>query len=497
MTAMDAGKGRRRGNGAEGSQPAWKNWPPAYGSRPLLLKNGTSAPSRLYAFGGRKYTVGEWTVCGIDDIADRSYIAVVSKDGHVAPWSLYFRSANKDDAIKVCRNVDHSHGPERKYVSNYITGGTAPDGTPEVLLEEWGEGEFSDFEEGLACIVQKDGFGLPKCEWIRRSDGSPLPLYKWENGTAVPDPDPGITTIQGFHEGFAVAERHGDYNWYGKDGIPLLKGEWMSLAKDFSGGWGVAKRKKDGRCNFVGGDGRMLSDTWFEDVRPFGAHGNPGWAKSHNGVWRIIYGRKRDGTPELSRKSLWRDCIVNDFSCGRAVIADFIDGIKQYGCVDENLNDICPRAFGSVGKFAEDFMRGEWTKVIAVYGGGGLTSHNANETNLMARDGTLAFFPEAQQGGWPNDIFPDGRLGNHLIIIEWEGKNYGYNAGPDYSRIDETGACIQGNRSLPLDGKGGRLYFCTFKDRSDGKESEGFAVADSLEVLRPICSTDGKRNKCI
>ena len=492
----------------DGVGSAWASWPPAKSDHPLMLKDGTT-PSDVSAR-GPMFTVGDWAVCRMPHYV----MVMVSKDGRLAAsWNLIYAYEKSDDAILVTRRSDNYGAP---HIMNYITGGTATDGMPATLLPEWYESStsqyLSPFHDGLARmnIIRN---GKKMTVWIRRSDGTPLPLMKWVDGKLASDPDTILDSTDDFSEGFGVASRLNsnkipEYNWYDTAGIPLIKGEWLKQADHFTGGWG-GMRRKDGMWNFVDTTGRILSDTWFYGIGSFSEDGGPAWVMPRpktkvNGQWKVLRGRTADGGADLSDKAL-KVASVSRFSCGLSIVSVDNPGNRGYTkCyVDEEVRNVGPATFKDADGFSKNFMDGKWATVMGSIGGGGISPHGLDEKNLMDRNGMLMFIPDAPRGGWPIQIelLPGGRKGygspgTHLVRILSKAKiPFIFFISPDYGSADEIGVQMLSKNREPLEGTDGKIEIRPLMNRLDGKGSRGFAAMDSRGTLHPICSLDGKWEK--
>ena len=63
----------------------------------------------------------------------------------------------------------------------------------------------------------------------------------------------------------AVQRKDGGWNFMGMDG-KFLSQEWYDLCDSFSEGYAVVKRKSDGYWNFIGLNGKYLCRSWKEDI---------------------------------------------------------------------------------------------------------------------------------------------------------------------------------------------------------------------------------------
>src|SRR5574344_1744637 len=161
---------------------------------------------------------------------------------------------------------------------------------------------------------------------------------------------------------------YNEYNGTRPDGTYVLK-DWASDAwDDFSQGWGCFQRKEDKKWNFVDADGRLLSGEWFDDAKPFGkTDGDPAAVKI-DGRWHALYGKRADGTPDLSGKSVDADD-MQLFSCGLAAVRwDTLTGHRAdcYGYVDASMNSVGPgeSPVAVAYSFAREDYGGKWAWVL-------------------------------------------------------------------------------------------------------------------------------------
>ena len=117
-----------------------------------------------------------------------------------------------------------------------------------------GENVFCEVECGGNIIESDAGDGKLVCSEItilREVDMS---------GVAVFD------NAWGFSEGYSRVEKDGKCNHIGTDG-KLLSDKWWDGAWSFLDGY--VRVKKDGKCNHMGTDGKMLSEEWWDDAWSF------------------------------------------------------------------------------------------------------------------------------------------------------------------------------------------------------------------------------------
>src|SRR5574344_147936 len=472
----------------EGAQ-AWKNWPPQQGESPLWLTGTRAVPGLLHAEGTRE-NVGDWALCYRSNYY--AYKFIVSRDGHIAPWKIYSASDLSDGFIKIGRKTD-SKGAEY----NYLTGGTDPDGMPEVLLPKWlSKGIYArqdylgDFSCKLAThVIAQNGKHL-YAGWISAADGTarPLRLMKWEGGTAVPDAETKLEGVNTFEDsGFGMAYRtdakgDNEYNWYGTDGIPVIRGEWAKNVRNFfSDKWGLLQRKEDGKWNFIGKDGKLLSDVWYKDARPFYGDENFTWVMlpEDGNQWRILKGRNEMGAADISSESI-RDLDVHSFSYGVAAVKNNKDESIEW-FVDGNLRSIGPYKFASVYDFSGYFMEGMWTRVRGCILPQGGRTRSSDDLNLLSRDGSLLFSADIPSCEWPyviNEETDDATKFRHIrATFKKDKKSYIFSVAPDCAAISAAGVSYGDDEAL--EGFQGRFDVRKFKNSRDGSVVRGFVVRDS------------------
>ena len=268
------------------------------------------------------------------------------------------------------------------------------------------------------------------------------------------------------------------------------------------GGWRRAQRAGDHRWNFVhAADESLLSDTWFDGALDFGNGGAPAYVKE-DGLWRALYGRRADGTPDLGAEALEADALTrSDTPSGTPMLAEMDrGGSGKFGYVDASLSAVGPDGFPF--QYAEPFHSyaygGKWARVNVAYLDG-------KRANLMGLDGTLAF-------GGSDSILPDGlwewpldpprgtagrlheRGSRRLRVRDSRGRKYPYYtyaAFDGWSRIARLGIRVGGDEGAPLDGEGGRLALGTACDRNTGMIYECIVVRDAWNENHIACLLDG------
>ena len=248
--------------------------------------------------------------------------------------------------------------------------------------------------------------------------------------------------------------------------------------------------------NFVNADGKLLSNSWFYAAVPSaGDDGFPAAVRMKNGGrWHILYGRKEDGSPDMSAKSSDAD-IVRMFSCGLAVVARRKKSSAEYkyGYVDASLNTVGPGElpFSDAETFKPMIYGGMWAYVeTAPECKGGATG-----VNLMGRDGTLAFGKDSD--ALPRGLALDsgnGKGGTPMLIATYRKRNYFFNVSGDWSKISRIGIGDEG-RDEPLDTSDGRLTLRTVWDRDALKMRKGFVARVKNGEERFVCLLNGIETK--
>ena len=291
-----------------------------------------------------------------------------------------------------------------------------------------------------------------------------------------------------------------DYNWIRSDGTYVLE-EWAYWAYPFSQGWGMFRRKEDEKCNFVDADGNLLSGKWFDDAVSFGkTKGDPaavqvGWG-DHIG-WHALYGRKADGTPDLSEGSTKGDPDV--FSCGLSVVTYYPNGSRYsdyYYCkgyVDASMNTVgcMPEIFqhkdfpfDKADSFDESRYGGRWAEV---------RKDGYKVKNLMSKDGTLLEFgsPTSYESV---DVEGQDEGGRRSLTVYYRGTGaeYAFPASKGWTEIDRIGVG-KADWDSHLDGEGGRLALGDAWDRVADTVAHGcIAARDSTGADHFVCTLDGK-----
>ena len=343
------------------------------------------------------------------------------------------------------------------------------DGT--YVLKDWagwtecfsqGWGLFQRGEDNMFNFVNEDG-GLLSDEWFHDArsfddEGNPAKV-------------------------FIISGSRNEWNWIRPDGTYVLK-EWAKSASEFVKGWGLFNRMEDGKYNFANAQGALLSDIWYDDANPFKEEpGNPATVKKDE-KWRALYGRKADGSADLSPKFV-KDAKIYEFSCGRGLAA------AQYapfgkGYVDASMNTVGPDGFPfqSAEPFYPDGYGGKWAEVCFTGSGAYGPLHN-----LMGLDGTLALL--GGDRGWAQDRPVGMSMLNMYLLVVCLNDTYAFKASADWSNIGRFGTGTLGKGEF-LEGKGGRLEIRGIRDRLTGGKSDGFVVKDLRGGEHVVCLLDGR-----
>ena len=371
-------------------------------------------------------------------------------------------NANTGDKIKMVKRPDKTG--EYDHVGGYEYNWIRRDGT--YVLKDWASRTFR-FSRGLGLFR-------------RKSDQ----MYNYADADGKIISDSWFSTADQFNDAGDPAVVHvlnADYNWLRTDGTLILKdgAQWVQA---FSQGWGLFQRNGDGMYNFVDADGSLLSGEWFAEAMPFGKSQNdPAAVKRAGGRWNALYGRKPNGKPDLSKRSVAADS-ASDFMCGLAVVEKHAGGRTMYGYVDASMNAVGPGDFPFTGKFtgaAEPFdeikFGGKWAKVW-------LSPKNAN---LMSADGNLAF--DFLSSDPPIDMWLPAV--HRSLMVEYPDETYEFPASKGWAEIRRLGIGVSGEDDL-LEGKGGRLTLRRIKDRNTGVVSKGLVAKDSSGNEHIICAMD-------
>ena len=158
-----------------------------------------------------------------------------------------------------------------------------------------------------------------------------------------------------YSDGFArVKNCERQYNFIGEDG-KILSEQWFEWIGDFHDGLARVKRK-DGKFNYIGEDGKLLSEQWFYWVGDF----HDGFAM----VGREDYLNNFIDKQGKILSNEWFDC-VEYFKDGFATVQR-TNGLQNY--IDKNGKLLSNEWFNWVGYFCEGFARvqrtnGEWAKI--------------------------------------------------------------------------------------------------------------------------------------
>ena len=158
-----------------------------------------------------------------------------------------------------------------------------------------------------------------------------------------------------YSDGFArVKNCERQYNFIGEDG-KILSEQWFEWIGDFHDGFARVKRK-DGKFNYIGEDGKLLSEQWFYWVGDF----YDGFAL----VGREDYLNNFIDKQGKILSNEWFDC-VEYFKDGFATVQR-TNGLQNY--IDKQGKILSNDWFNWVGYFCEGFARvqrtnGEWAKI--------------------------------------------------------------------------------------------------------------------------------------
>ena len=158
-----------------------------------------------------------------------------------------------------------------------------------------------------------------------------------------------------YSDGFArVKNCERQYNFIGEDG-KILSEQWFEWIGDFHDGLARVKRK-DGKFNYIGEDGKLLSEQWFYWVGDF----YDGFAL----VGREDYLNNFIDKQGKILSNEWFDC-VEYFKDGFATVQR-TNGLQNY--IDKQGKILSNDWFNWVGYFCEGFARvqrtnGEWAKI--------------------------------------------------------------------------------------------------------------------------------------
>ena len=158
-----------------------------------------------------------------------------------------------------------------------------------------------------------------------------------------------------YSDGFArVKNCERQYNFIGEDG-KILSEQWFEWIGDFHDGLARVKRK-DGKFNYIGEDGKLLSEQWFYWVGDF----HDGFAM----VGREDYLNNFIDKQGKILSNEWFDC-VEYFKDGFATVQR-TNGLQNY--IDKQGKILSNDWFNWVGYFCEGFARvqrtnGEWAKI--------------------------------------------------------------------------------------------------------------------------------------
>ena len=158
-----------------------------------------------------------------------------------------------------------------------------------------------------------------------------------------------------YSDGFArVKNCERQYNFIGEDG-KILSEQWFEWIGDFHDGFARVKRK-DGKFNYIGEDGKLLSEQWFYWVGDF----HDGFAM----VGREDYLNNFIDKQGKILSNEWFDC-VEYFKDGFATVQR-TNGLQNY--IDKQGKILSNDWFNWVGYFCEGFARvqrtnGEWAKI--------------------------------------------------------------------------------------------------------------------------------------
>ena len=158
-----------------------------------------------------------------------------------------------------------------------------------------------------------------------------------------------------YSDGFArVKNCERQYNFIGEDG-KILSEQWFEWIGDFHDGLARVKRK-DGKFNYIGEDGKLLSEQWFYWVGDF----HDGFAM----VGREDYLNNFIDKQGKILSNEWFDC-VEYFKDGFATVQR-TNGLQNY--IDKQGKILSNDWFNWVGYFCDGFAmvqrtNGEWAKI--------------------------------------------------------------------------------------------------------------------------------------
>lgn len=155
---------------------------------------------------------------------------------------------------------------------------------PEDLLrEEISPGLFITIQEGLYYLAAADGeLRSEGYALLQRSD-SPRVAYATDAAGKHNFIRPGTGPLSpvwfdacGMNsEGYRWIRNGAEYNHLDEENARLVSEDWASFARDFHDGWAVIRAGQSdgedlkGKCNYVNGQGNIMSARWFDAARDF------------------------------------------------------------------------------------------------------------------------------------------------------------------------------------------------------------------------------------
>lgn len=476
----------------------WSAWPPAKGDRPNI-KASDGAESERWAKikGAEGTTIGDWTVVYGPSLG----MFVANREGFIPDLEIKIAGKVSDGTVRIIRMRESDLVEE----VNWLTGGTDPDGNPELLMPEWlplmsgtygSRGEVGNFHDGYATVS-----GYPA---TRGDDSLPISNSIRKDGSLLFSKEDGIANVSEFTNGFARVRKEGgnsSMNWVGTDG-KMLSDEWFYEVHDFHAvaGFAMAGRVDSaGRTtyNFIGTDGKFAFDKWLDDAADFmKKRGEGAWVKVYRRGWNIFTGIRRDGTPEYANRKWLPSCVVDiqAETNGMTAVKNYY-GDNGWTFLDGDMKPITRMTFKDVDGFIWDTGAGVWAVVTGCIADadGNKAERGSSQDNLLAQDGSLFYNPRGNEA-WPTvQMRMKGKKVNGVRAdINYYG--YFFAAGPDYvGGISPIGLSSSNVMvSPPLDS---RISCVKAFDRITGTDGSVFLVMDSKYNEHIICSSEAEINK--